>query len=177
MEKLFETRAAFPFLLLPGGTAMFCGLILFGMGAYVHHWDQLQREGPAKDTLVRVQATVIAANCEVTRSGSTAYGRPQVQYSYPYGGNTFNGNRYYSEWNLRLGLLPQCEAAMKELLQLNVVDAWVDPKQPDFAVLSKSESSPFLTQAFMGVGGALALLGVGRFLWHRRGGRRQAKRV
>jgi hypothetical protein len=114
MEKLIETRAAFPFLLRPGGTAMLCGLILFGMGAYVYRWDQLQKAGPAKDSLVRVQATLLAANCESTRSGSTVYGRPQVQYSYMYGGNTFKGDRYYSEWNLQLGTLPQCEAAMKQ---------------------------------------------------------------
>ena len=174
MEKLIETRAAFPFLLRPGGTAMLCGLILFGMGAYVYRWDQLQKAGPAKDSLVRVQATLLAANCESTRSGSTVYGRPQVQYSYMYGGNTFKGDRYYSEWKLQLGTLPQCEAAMKQMMQLNVVDAWVDPKHPNFSVLSKSESSPFLTQAFMGLGGALALLGLIRF-WHaRRRGRRLA---
>jgi hypothetical protein len=154
----------------PGAFALQCGVILFFMGFASYAWDRSLVEGPPDGQLVPVAATLLLADCEVKRGSaagsarSSEYGEPVVRYKYRHDGQDYQSSRYQRQRSSALGSMAQCRQQIDELRHQSIVQAWIDPAQPAFAILSKRLRDDSLSRLFMGIGAALTMLGLYRLL-------------
>lgn len=153
----------------PGVLALQCGLILFSMGAVSFAWDRHLIEGPADEQLVPVRATLLSIDCEVKRGSSqgaahsSEYGELVVHFEYRHGGQVHESRRYQRQRSSAVGSMAECQRLASDLRGQPSVEAWLDPAEPDFAILSKRLRGQSLSQLFMGIGAVLASVGLYRW--------------
>jgi hypothetical protein len=140
------------------------------MGLHNIYSDRKLIEGPPDEQLVPVGATLKSAQCRVKRVSSqgaahaSEYGVPEVSYVYEHDGKAYESQRYQRQRNTPVGSLKACEQLASTLQQQPRLQAWVDPVNPEFAILDKSLRDESFAGIFASLGGALALLGTWRLL-------------
>lgn len=154
----------------PGIFSLQCGLILLVMGFTSFEWNRRLIEGPADEQLRPVQATLLSIDCEVRRGSSygaahsSQYGKPVVNFEYMYNGQLYRSQRYSRQRNTTVGSMAECRELADRLRAQPLVEAWADSAKPEFAILSKQLRPQSLSGIFMGIGTALAVLGVYRLI-------------
>ena len=140
------------------------GAIAFGMGGYGYWYEKSSIE--VSGELILTQGQLESAVCEGRRWHTTTQGGssqiiflPKVEYSYLYKGVIYQSQRYGRVRDLEIGSKENCDKYIAKSLSKKNIEVWVDPSQPNLAVLEPNLNSPFLEYIFMGLGILLLLDG------------------
>ena len=139
-------------------------LILVGVGTCVWYGPSQLREAKATDSWQAVSGQIESARVTSQRRRNQTDYSVEITYTYSVGERTFRGTRYSVTGNLGAERREQAEAIARGYRKGDKVKVYVDPEDPNRAVLARGGTR----KAWMTIGFGALLLGVGLVMGARR---------
>ena len=143
---------------------LYAVLILIGLGTAAWYGPSQLQEAGATENWPTVSGTIEDAKVTSQRRKNRTDYSVVVTYSYTVGERTYRGSRYSVTGNLGADRQEQANVLAKSFRKGDKVQVYVDPEDPNQAVLAKGGTQ----KAWMTIGFGALLFVVGLFLGARR---------